>query len=349
MNHESYLRIIRGDDRQPIATFARLGLQAASIPYGLGVLYRNRAFDQGRKPIFRAEVPVVSVGNLTLGGTGKTPMVEWVARWYRSRGARVAILSRGYGGQEGLNDEGRVLEENLPDVPHLQDPDRSALARIAVEELEAQLLVLDDGFQHRKLGRDLDIVLLDALEPFGLGRLFPRGLLREPMASLKRAGVVVLSRADLISTEERAKIRAEAERAAGPLRWVEARHAPLDLIANEGRSEPLSMVQDQPIAAFCGLGNPEGFRRTLQGLGAQVVGFRAFADHHPYTRADVEGLTRWVRELGAGLVLTTQKDSVKLRMDTLASVPLRALRIGLDILNGAEVLEEALARIEPKN
>ena len=115
---------------------------------------RNAGFDRGWNKSHRAAVPVISVGNLTLGGTGKTPMVEWLARWYRRRGLRVAILSRGYGQDGGLNDEGQVLEENLPDVPHLQGPDRVALAGIAAHELETELIVLDDGFQHRRLARD---------------------------------------------------------------------------------------------------------------------------------------------------------------------------------------------------
>ena len=126
-------------------------------------------YDRGWLRSHAATVPVVSVGNLTLGGTGKTPMVEWLARWFRRHGVRVAILSRGYGHTGGLNDEGRVLEENLPDVPHLQSPDRVAQSRVAVVELETEVIVLDDGFQHRRLRRDLDVVLLDALEPFGLG------------------------------------------------------------------------------------------------------------------------------------------------------------------------------------
>ncbi len=177
---------------------ARWSLRFAAIPYGAVVALRNRGFDRRWLEIEQAGVPVVSVGNLTVGGTGKTPMVEWVARWYRRRGQRVAILSRGYRQVHGLNDEGRVLEENLPDVPHLQDRDRVRSARIAVEELEAEILVLDDGFQHRRLARDLDLVLIDALEPFGLGHLLPRGLLREPLRSLRRTDMVVLSRADLV-------------------------------------------------------------------------------------------------------------------------------------------------------
>ena len=184
--------------------------------------------------IHRAAVPVVSVGNLTLGGTGKTPMVEWLARWYRRRGLRVAILSRGYGQEGGLNDEGQVLEENLPDVPHLQGPDRVALAGIAAYELETELIVLDDGFQHRRLARDLDLVLIDALDPFGLGNLFPRGLLREPIRSLRRASVVVLVAGGSGLFGREGGDQSEGLREAGRLPWVEARHAPLDLIDGEG-------------------------------------------------------------------------------------------------------------------
>ncbi len=174
MDEADFLRLIRGESRGPLASTTRGALAAAGGVYRLATTGRNLAYDRGWKTVARADVPVVSVGNITLGGTGKTPMVEWVARWFRERGPRVALLSRGYGHSEGLNDEGLVLDQNLPDVPHLQDPDRVRLARIAVEELESEVLVLDDGFQHRRLARDLDLVLLDALEPFGLGRLFPR-------------------------------------------------------------------------------------------------------------------------------------------------------------------------------
>lgn len=345
MDRGAFLRLVRGETRGPLAALARGGLAVAARGYRVGVAARNAAYDRGWQSVYRAEVPVVSVGNLTLGGTGKTPMVEWVARWLRGRGLRVAILSRGYGSTEGLNDEGRVLEQNLPDVPHLQGRDRVALARIAPEELESQVLVLDDGFQHRRLARDLDIVLLDALDPFGQGKLFPRGLLREPIGSLRRADLVVLSRADLVPASTRARIRHIAERWAGPRRWVEARQAPRDLIDSEGRSGPVEELAGQPVAAFCGIGNPEGFRRTLDGLGVRVAGFRTFPDHHAYTAREVAELGRWARELSAGLALTTQKDLVKLRTPTLGAVPLRALRIGLEVLDGREHLDDALERI----
>ena len=347
MDVAAYLRLIRGESRGPLASAARSALALAAVGYGIGVTVRNRGFDHQWWTSHRAAVPVVAVGNLTLGGTGKTPMVEYVARWYRARGVRVAILSRGYGQSTGLNDEGRVLEENLPDVPHLQDRDRAGLARIAVEELESELLVLDDGFQHRRLRRDLDLVLLDALDPFGHGRLFPRGLLREPVRALRRAGVVVLSRADLVTESDRAAIRRAAERHAGPLRWVESRHAPLDLIDASGQVAPLDELSRRAVAAFCGIGNPEGFRRTLAPLSAPLLGFRTFPDHHPYDAGDVADLAAWSLGLGADLVLTTQKDLVKLRALALGPIPLKALRIGLEITQAAATLDDALWAFSP--
>ena len=301
--------------------------------------------DPSSAPIF----PGITIVNVTAACVSKGSAVEWVARWFRARDKRVAILSRGYGDAAGtgLNDEGRVLEENLPDVPHLQNKDRVAQARIAEEELASEILVLDDGFQHRRLARDLDIVLLDALDPFGLDRIFPRGLLREPISSLRRAGVVVLSRADLVDAPTRAAIRARAENLAGPLQWAEARHAPLDLIDAGGGSYPLAELTDRKVAAFCGIGNPDGFARTLGNLGVHPVAFRSFPDHHAYTAADIADLADWVLASGADLALTTQKDLVKVRLGALGPAPLRALRIGWDLLEGRDAIEGALAAILP--
>jgi tetraacyldisaccharide 4'-kinase len=346
-DREGYLRLIRGQPSGLMSRIARGGLSAATFLYGPAVAARNCGFDRGWLRTHRAPVPVVSVGNLTLGGTGKTPMVEWIARWFRERGARVAILSRGYGQSGGMNDEGRALEENLPDVPHLQGADRVALAQAAVLELETEVIVLDDGFQHRRLARDLDVVMLDALEPFGLSHLCPRGLLREPVRSLRRAGVVVISRSDLVSDRDRTAIRAEAERRAGPQKWIEARHAPLDLVDSLGQSTSLDELKGKSVAAFCGIGNPEGFRRTLSALCTELIDFRVFADHHSYTALDVGSLEHWVAGSGANLVLTTQKDSVKLRAASLGPAPLRALRIGLEITAGREIMDDLLARLLP--
>lgn len=345
---EAYLRLVRGETRGPLASLGRLGLGVGALGYRLGVGVRNAAFDRGWKTVHRAQVPVVSVGNLTLGGTGKTPMVEWLARWFRDRDVRVCLISRGYGQAGSVNDEALVLEENLPDVPHLQGPDRAGLAGIAVEELETQLILLDDGFQHRRLARDLDLVLLDALDPFGLGRIFPRGLLREPIGSLGRAHAVVVSRADLVADDRRRWIRDQVARRAGSIPLLESRHAPRDLVDGEGGSEPLGDLSGRRVIAFCGIGNPEGFRGTLRRLGVEVVDLRVFPDHHPYSAADVAELERWAVELRPDLVLTTQKDLVKLRFSRLGETPLRALRIGLEIEGDAEPLNVLLSALLSK-
>src|SRR3954468_14061547 len=177
--------------RQGFASAAlRVLLRVVEVPYTAVVTRRNRPYDRGRAEIRRVSVPVISVGNLTLGGTGKTPMVKWLAGWLQSNGSRVALVSRGYGAATGKqNDEALELGLALPSVPHLQNRDRVAAAERAIAESTSQVLVLDDGFQHRRLAREIDIVLLDALEPFGFEHVFPRGTLREPLSGLDRAHV----------------------------------------------------------------------------------------------------------------------------------------------------------------
>jgi tetraacyldisaccharide 4'-kinase len=334
---EAYHALIRGRRRGPAADLARAGLWIARGPYALGVWWRNRQYDRGRRPIHRANVPVVSIGNLTLGGTGKTPCVEYVARFYRELGIQVAILSRGYGGKGGRNDEAMVLEENLPDVPHLQGADRVALAAAAEEELEAELLVLDDGFQHRRLHRDLDIVLIDATCPPRRDYLFPRGTLREPSSSLKRAGVVLLTRCDGV---ERSDVSATRD-------WLGVRFPQVPVAATVHRpAEEASALSGKAVGAFCGIGNPVAFQRTLEGLGARVNAFRIFPDHHSYTRADVDDLQAWAEGLPAGAeIATTQKDWVKLQLAELAGRPLRTVRIEMAFLDGEEAFKKKLQAV----
>ncbi len=345
-NH--YLRLISGASRGLWPALQRLGLHAASVPYDLAVRLRNVAYQRGWLSSERVPVPVVSVGNLTAGGTGKTPCVEYVARFYRNWDRRVAILSRGYGGAGGRNDEALVLEENLPDVPHLQGGDRVALARIAIEELESEILVLDDGFQHRRLVRDLDLVLIDATMPWGYGHLLPRGLLREPPSSLRRADVLVLTRCDQTPAEQRERLRQTLARIAPDVPTIETMHRPVELSNSDGANASLDILREAPVAAFCGIGNPEAFRRSLLDLGVQVSDFRIYADHHAYSRADVEELRRWADGLPAGAVIvTTQKDLVKLRLARLGERPLWCLRIRLHVESGQDVLDGRLQSVLP--
>jgi tetraacyldisaccharide 4'-kinase len=267
LNPSDFHDLVSGRRRGVAAGVGRLGLRLVEVPYTWAVAWRNRRYDRGRAEVHRAGVPVVSVGNITLGGTGKTPMVAWLARWFRSRGIRASIVSRGYGAEAGgQNDEARELERQLPDVPHLQNPDRVAAAGVAVEELETQLIILDDGFQHRRLARDFDIVLIDALEPFGYEHVFPRGTLREPLSGLKRADAVLLSRADMVSADDREAIRRRVATFAPAALWGEIRHAPQDLISADGAASDLDVLKTGKIAAFCGLGNPAGFRHTLESV-----------------------------------------------------------------------------------
>jgi len=339
-----YHNLITGKTRGLLPAGERLGLWFLSVPYSLGVRLRNWLFDHGWKRIERATVPVISVGNLTLGGTGKTPCVEYIAHFYRQFDLRVALLSRGYGAAAGVNDESLVLEENLPDVPHLQGADRAQLARIAVEELESEVLVLDDGFQHRRLARTLDVVLIDATAPFGHGYLFPRGLLREPVTGLRRAQVVLLTRCDQVDAATVATIRQRIERIAPGLPVAETVHQPAAWVNTpEGTTLPVSALAGRPLAAFCGLGNPEGFRRTLQQLGATLTDFRTYPDHHAYTRTDVEELRSWARQQPTEcVVVTTQKDLVKLRLNRLAEHELWALRIQLAFTAGQDWFDRHL-------
>jgi tetraacyldisaccharide 4'-kinase len=341
--NEAFHALIRGDRTGSWPSFQRACLWTVSLGYRLGVALRNKAFDRGWKKVHRACVPVVSVGNLTAGGTGKTPCVEFIARFYRQLGLRVALLSRGFGGVAGRNDEALVLEENLPDVPHLQGADRTALATAAVDELASELLVLDDGFQHRQLHRDLDIVLIDATCPWGYGFLLPRGLLREPIGGVKRADAVILTRCDLVVPEAVHSVRETLAHVRPELPIIESVHRPTLWCNASRRSIALEAMKDRPIAGFCGLGNPEGFRQTLLKLGQNILAWRTYPDHHSFSRADVEDLRGWARQLPAdAAVVTTQKDLVKIRLDRLGERELWALQIQLHVISGREALEGLL-------
>lgn len=342
---EAYRELIQGRRRGLGATLGRAGLWILSIGYGAGVRIRNACYDLKWTKIHEVSVPVVSVGNLTLGGTGKTPCVEYISKLYRNRDLRVAILSRGYGQESGPNDEALVLEECLPDVPHLQGANRVELARTALAELESEVLILDDGFQHRRLARVLDVVLVDATDPWGSGHIFPRGLLREPANSLGRAGAVILTRCDQVPAETLAKLRHSVERLAPRAVLAESRHGPVHLIDADGRMEGLELLRGTPVAAFAGIGNPNAFRRTLEDSGARITDFRSYPDHHPYNRQDVEQLRSWAEDIAKDCVLvTTQKDLVKLRLAKLSGRALWALRVGLQVEAGRDELDQALLK-----
>jgi tetraacyldisaccharide 4'-kinase len=343
----AFRRLVDGSQRGVAATLARAGLAALALPYAAAVTIRNAAYDRGIAATRRAAVPVVSVGNLTLGGTGKTPLVAWVAGRCVAAGRRPAIVSRGYGAARGqTSDEAAELALVLPAVPHVADRDRVAAAAEAMAR-GADAIVLDDGFQHRRLARDLDIVAVDATDPFGCGHIFPRGLLREPLAGLRRAHAVVLTRADAVDADRRRALMAalgDICRRSGPQVWAEATHAPRRLRTATNEHLPLDALRGRPVAAFCGIGNPAAFRLALERLGADLIDFKTYPDHHAYSAADAAALVSWATAARADLVVTTLKDLVKVRTESLGGIRLAALEIAIEFLGGEAGLEALVRR-----
>ncbi|MGL6074242.1 MAG: tetraacyldisaccharide 4'-kinase [Fimbriiglobus sp.] len=344
---ERFHAIIRGQARGLTPSLLRAGLWWARWPYGLGAMVRNTLFDVGWKKAVSVPGVVISVGNLTLGGTGKTPCVEALAEFLRTEGYATAILSRGYGSDSGPNDEAMVLEENLPDVPHLQSRDRVEIAMTAIQELESEVLLLDDGFQHRRLKRNLDIVLIDASRPLTSEYLFPRGTLREPLSSLARADVFILTRCEQVTAQS-----LEAQK-----NWLISRHPTKPVVlaehtvvelANETGTLPSEQLRGVPVVGFCGLANPQAFRQTLTDLGADVLDLVTFPDHHAYTREDVERIAQRLSSLPAhGLGVTSQKDYVKLRTPELGGRAVWAVRIGMSFRENEAALHAKLREVLP--
>jgi tetraacyldisaccharide 4'-kinase len=265
-------------------------------------------------PPHRLGVPVISIGNLTVGGTGKTPVVEAFARGWLRRGGRPGILSRGYrGGWEG-NDEYRLLRRRLPGVPHFADRDRRAAGEALLRaHPDVDLILLDDGYQHRRLHRDLDLVLIDATRPFGGGRCLPAGWLREPWTDLDRASSIVLTRADQISGGALRQLeRFLEERFPGRPRCTATRILEGVRTPDGGtRVEPAGAAGER-LGAFCALGNPQAFFRSLRSRGLELAWTRTFRDHHAYGAADLERIRAEARRAGVTRLLTTEKDGVKL-------------------------------------
>lgn len=348
-----WLPVINGQETSLKAAVQRSALYLASGVYRLGLALKNRLWKNPGQ-IRRVPVPVISVGNLTTGGTGKTPMVQWLCRKLRDRDLRVALLSRGYGSvDQGPNDEALELELSLPDVPHLQDADRVRIAEVAIEELESQVLVLDDGFQHRRLHRDLDIVLLDATCPFGFGYTLPRGLMREPKAALSRADVLVITRCDQVSSAVLQQIEQElqAYRKTATTLIAKTIHQPVSLLDSRGRRRPLQDLEKHRLLLFAGIGNPTAFFQLVRRWGSAVKDTREFPDHHHYQREDIQELRTWVDQQRANhseseglpwLVVTTRKDLVKLDLWQLSGVDVVALEVELQFIGGERELQLTL-------
>ena len=341
----AYFKIINRTTKSPLIWPPLFLLWVLSVPYRLIVEWRNYRFENGQS-VTRVSVPVISIGNLTTGGTGKTPMVQYIARWLRDCGVRVTLLSRGYKAEHGSkNDEALELERRLPDVPHLQNPCRVDSAAMAIEEFEAQILLLDDGFQHRFLARDLDVVLIDATCPFGYRRLLPAGLLREPLSSLKRAGLVIITRVDQVTPIEVQSIRQTVEKYNPEVAIIEFVHHVEGFENYSGETLDLSSLVGKRVLAFSGIGNPSAFLKLLEEQGVEVAAHIEFEDHHHFNRNDIETIAARTHAVAAEAIICTMKDLVKIQVDRLGSLPLWALSVGMEPLAGQELLVQELGKI----
>lgn len=278
--------------------------------YSAAMRVRNAAFDVGLRRVHRAHVPVLSVGNLTTGGTGKTPMVVHVVGALRRAERQPAVLMRGYKATaHGGSDEATLLRETLPGVPIVTNPDRVAgVATIERDFPAVNVIVLDDGFQHRRLHRDFDLVLIDATNPLGWGHVLPRGSLREPVSGLRRASAVAITHAEEAGPDAVAELTAKLGRLIGPKPIVWMNHAWGEVVDEHDRP----VTGEAAVLAFCGIGNPDAFF-TVASRRFTLADRRVFGDHYAYAAADVMELAAGAKACGAAALLTTQKDWVKLR------------------------------------
>ncbi|MBI5070409.1 MAG: tetraacyldisaccharide 4'-kinase [Deltaproteobacteria bacterium] len=348
--------------RQEEPPLQRLLLAPLALPEALfraGVALRNALYDRGLRAAARAGAPVLSVGNLAVGGSGKTPAALEVARRLAARGRQVALLSRGYGasrsdarvvadgsrvllGAEEAGDEPLLLARRLPGLRVLCGPRRAELATLAVERLAADALVLDDGFQHRALARDLDLVVFDGANPWGNGRLLPRGPNREGRGALRRGQLCWISRVDQAAAPALERLRALAREATGRPP-VESRHAVADVLDGAlSRSVGKGALAGQRLLLLSGIGRPEGFRRTVEVLGGTVAAERAFADHHRFADAELSEAFAAARAAGCDGVATTEKDAVRLSTRWAAEAMLKVVRIEAEVVSGGEELDRAI-------
>lgn len=319
---------------------------------------------------------VVVVGNLTVGGTGKTPVVEKFARTLSERGRKVAILSRGYKSKkeplpkklwrklthgeeippkivsdgkqvlldsEVAGDEPYMLARNLPGVVVLCDKNRVKAGSYAIRKFGCDTLILDDGLQYLPLKGKLNLLLVDKTNPFGNQHLLPRGILREPVKHLNRASYIFLTKSDGVRDEALLELIRENNPRA---EIIECAHKPQYLKAVDSDEQlPLGALQGAHIAAFSGIASPESFEKMLRDFGAEIRYNQRFLDHHRFTRSEIERLYRKVARLGLDMIVTTEKDAVRLFEDIPPPIPIYYLRLEIDILSGKEDFEAAAARI----
>jgi tetraacyldisaccharide 4'-kinase len=347
--------VTTGDAPSLAGRAARLLLAGLAGFYGVGVGLRNAAYDRGLLPVRRLPCRVICVGNLTAGGTGKTPTVVWLAGVLSGAGRRVAVVLRGYGGKaktatrvvsddrglredwRAVGDEAVLLATRLPGIPVVIGADRHAAGLAALAAFQPEVIVLDDGFQHRRLHRDVDLMLVDATDPFGGGWLLPRGRLREWVAGVRRAHAILVTRSNEAGGLE--GLREQLGVLAPGVPVACAVHKPSALLELPyGKPTPLEGLRGSRILAVSGIANPRSFRRTLEAVGMDVADHLGYPDHHPYGAVERADIGRSARQKGAQAIVTTEKDAVRFGTSLPAGLPVYALRIDLVVVAGGEAI-----------
>ena len=300
--------------------------------YYLGYSYKK---NQGLKKRKRLPRTVISIGNLTVGGTGKTPAVIALAQEAKRRGHQPCILTRGYKGKaagpcviskgggpllgiEEAGDEALLMARELKNIPVIKGDNRYEAGMFALEAPipDPSLFILDDGFQHWILDRDVDILLIDRANPFGNRKLLPSGILREPLTEMGRADMIVITKTSshvADSPEREDSLIREIRKYNRDAPLYVSSHVPVCLRTTSGEDLPLEVISGKTVFGFCGKGNPDSFKRTLAAIGAQVRGFIAFRDHHPYGERDVRRIFNMAQECAADWIVTTEKDIMRLK------------------------------------
>lgn len=363
-------KLVHGEQQGLLGSILLGLLRIMSFVYGLGVLVKLGLYKHGILRQHRLPCRVISLGNITVGGTGKTPTAQILASTIRDLGYRVVILNRGYRAawkrQVGLVSDGRkiymtvneagdeayLLAKNLPGVPVVIGRNRSVTGDYAARELKADVIILDDGYQHWQLARDLDIVLIDTLNVFGNNFLLPRGTLREPLMNLNRAHAFLLTKADQSTDGARDALKEILTKYNETALIVESVHRPQGLIEIEdwykgARHQTISLetLLRKKVVAFSGIGNPSSFEQTITDVGAQLVDSVRYPDHHDYTMTEMQDIMERVSNIGAEALLTTEKDAVKIPSEFIHSertLPLYVLNIKVEFTEGSKQFKELI-------
>jgi tetraacyldisaccharide 4'-kinase len=330
-----------------IAGVLKFFLTILSFVYGL--LIRILIVFKQHNPV-RLSCKFISVGNITLGGTGKTTVVEYIARFLKEKGHKVAILTRGYKRSvkrkaqseklqyETMGDEAYMLAEKLSDIPVIVDADRIRAAKRAIQDYSVDTLILDDGFQQWHIKKDLEIVTIDAQNPFGNKRLIPRGILREPLANLRRADIFILTKTNFSPDKETLKLFLKSLNPAA--RIFESRHEPVSFFDfnHPQESIDLAALRGKSVVLFCGIGDPDSFTALISSLDINISTFFKFPDHYNYTAQDIDHITQTAKEKNVDTIITTEKDMVRVFAvrGTPYTVRFLALRIKLEIKDEQE-------------